>query len=207
MATRTVAPAKKAPRAPAKRAKRAPATATNQAQVVPGTTPDTAPAPESTTELVPGTTQRQATTPAKPPRKAQAERRDWDLDDICRQLRDGVLMIDIAEQYGRSRSKLTEWLGADVERSARAREARSQGAASYDEQAQRYILDATDPLALAKARELAQHLRWRASKLNPKQYGDKLEMSGSLDLKTVDDDELARKAAALVALMKPGAAA
>ncbi len=52
MATRTVAPAKKAPRAPSKRAKRAPKTATNQAQVVPGTTQTT----ETDAGLVPGTT-------------------------------------------------------------------------------------------------------------------------------------------------------
>ena len=56
MATRTVAPAKKAPRAPAKRAKRAPAAATNQAQVVPGTTPGTSKPAETDTALVPGTT-------------------------------------------------------------------------------------------------------------------------------------------------------
>ncbi len=56
MATRTVAPAKKAPRAPAKRAKRAPPAATNQAQVVPGTTPSTSKPTETDTALVPGTT-------------------------------------------------------------------------------------------------------------------------------------------------------
>jgi hypothetical protein len=49
-------------------------------------------------------------------------------------------------------------------------------AAAYDEQAEQGLLAATNLFELAKARELAQHLRWRASKINPKAYGDRLEV-------------------------------
>lgn len=37
------------------------------------------------------------------------------------------------------------------------------------------IRAASDPFALAKAREVASHLRWRASKIAPTDYGDKIE--------------------------------
>jgi hypothetical protein len=52
-------------------------------------------------------------------------------------------------------------------------------AAAYDEQAEQELRSATDLFQLAKARELAQHLRWRASKINPKAYGDRLEVEAA----------------------------
>src|SRR5690606_38082038 len=92
-------------------------------------------------------------------------------DDLCQRLRAGETLTGIAKDIGlKSVGTLLNWIGADPERSARAREARSAASAMYDEQAQQAILDASDPLELAKARELAQHLRWRASQVDPGSY-------------------------------------
>ena len=37
------------------------------------------------------------------------------------------------------------------------------------------LRNASDPFELARARELASHYRWKASKADPGQFGDKLE--------------------------------
>jgi hypothetical protein len=42
---------------------------------------------------------------------------------------------------------------------------------------------ASDAFELAKAKELAHHYRWRASKIAPKLYGDRLQVEGKF---TVD---------------------
>ena len=40
------------------------------------------------------------------------------------------------------------------------------------------IAAAKDALALGKARELAHHYRWRASKIAPRDYGDRMAVTG-----------------------------
>lgn len=118
-------------------------------------------------------------------------------DELCHRLRSGETLTGIAKSIGlKSVGTLLQWIGADPERSARAREARSAASAMYDEQAQQAILDATDPLSLAKARELAQHLRWRASKVDPGSYGDKVQVDSTVTAKNLSDQDLLNKLAA-----------
>lgn len=113
------------------------------------------------------------------------------IDGLCDRLRAGETLTGVAQDIGlKSVSTLLEWLGRDVERSARAREARAAASSMYDEQAQHAIERAQDPLELAKARELAQHLRWRASKVDPAGYGDKSTLDVSVDHKAVTDAAL-----------------
>jgi transcriptional regulator with XRE-family HTH domain len=95
---------------------------------------------------------------------------------ILARIENGESIAAIAASLGADRSTLSRWLNAEEHRSARAREARQAAAAAYDEQAEQELRAATDLFQLAKARELAQHLRWRASKINPKAYGDRLEV-------------------------------
>lgn len=108
-------------------------------------------------------------------------RQDWDLDDVCERIAAGETYTAIAADYGKTQGALSLWLAAEPNRSARAREAAGMAARVWDEEAEAGIRAATDVLSLGKARELAQHLRWRASKLSPT-YADrsKVEVGGAL---------------------------
>lgn len=108
-------------------------------------------------------------------------RRGWDLDDVCERIAAGETYTAIAADYGKSQGALSLWLAAEPNRSARAREAASMAGRFWDEAAEAGIRAASDVLTLAKARELAQHLRWRASKLSPA-YADrsKVEVGGAV---------------------------
>ena len=57
---------------------------------------------------------------------------------------------------------------------ARAREARIHAARIWDEKALSVVEQALDLFELQRAKELAHHYRWRASKTAPKDYGDKV---------------------------------
>jgi len=96
------------------------------------------------------------------------------INDICSLFADGMTHTAIAAKAGVSHGNLSEWLAADPDRSARAREARTHAARVWDEKALEAIEQAEDPFQLQRARELAQHYRWRASKTAPKEYGDKI---------------------------------
>jgi hypothetical protein len=100
------------------------------------------------------------------------------IDALCAKIVSGETLTSIARNLGAGLSTLTDWIAANPERSARAREARVASAASYDDQALEAIRDAKDPFELSKAKEEAHHLRWRAAKANPKAYGDKLALAG-----------------------------
>ena len=64
------------------------------------------------------------------------------------------------------------------EHSARIREALEYSASSFDDKAEQILLDCPpDRDAVSRARELAQHYRWKASKRSPKKYGDKLDIT------------------------------
>jgi type IV secretory pathway VirB10-like protein len=142
-------------------------------------------------------------TPANPPRvttkpqKAAAREKvepetgklaTFGIAQVCKLLAGGEMLTAVAEKAKVTKSSLSEWLAADAERSARAREARKLGAAFLEEQAQAAIQNAKNAFELAKARELAQHLRWKASKLNSRDFGDKLAVGGAEDLPPVQTD-------------------
>ena len=112
--------------------------------------------------------------------EAQAALNAVGIEGICRMIYDGKPLVKIARELRLSQGSLIAWLAADPERSARAKEARRATAQMWEEKAERVISLAKTPLALAKARELAHHYRWRASKINPADFGNKVqaELSG-----------------------------
>ena len=97
------------------------------------------------------------------------------IDAICERLQSCETMTSIAVSLGMRISRLQDWIAADAGRSVRVREARAATAAQYDDEALSRIDAAKDPFELARAREAAQHLRWRASKIAPREYGDKVQ--------------------------------
>lgn len=105
------------------------------------------------------------------------------IDWLCDKLTEGWTQRAICAELGIDPSTLCKWIAADAQRSARAREARVSAARAFEERAAEVIEEAVDPFSLAKAKELAHHYRWKASKASPKEYGDKVETvhSGEID--------------------------
>lgn len=104
------------------------------------------------------------------------------IDKLCAAITDGRTLTETAKAIGVSIGSLITWMDGDAERSVRAREARIQAAKGWDEKALSGILEAKNGFTLAKAKEAAHHLRWRASKIAPKEYGDKLAVGQADDL-------------------------
>ena len=122
----------------------------------------------------------------------------YGIDKVCEHLMEGKSQSHIAEQIGVGLASLIRWIAADVERSARAREARIAAARQFDEKAEAELRAASDPFTLAKARELAQHYRWKASKASPKEYGDKIEIDQKTTLVDLTDEQLDARLAQLL---------
>jgi hypothetical protein len=97
------------------------------------------------------------------------------IDALCDRIASGVSLTALAESLEISRYAMSSWIAADETRSARAREARIIAASAYADLALAAIKDAPDPFELTRARELASHYRWQASKASPQEYGDKVE--------------------------------
>lgn len=109
------------------------------------------------------------------------------LDRVCEAITGGTTLTKVAAEAGVSLTRLLAWIDADSERSARVREARTSSAKVWDEKAEAEIREAEDEFGLKKARELAQHFRWRASKIATKEYGDRqqVEHSGRVGLESL----------------------
>ncbi len=106
----------------------------------------------------------------------------YGLDALCMAIVGGETLTAIAKRLTVAIAALLTWIDADSERSARVKEARIKAARAWEEAALDQIQDAKDPFELAKAKEAAHHLRWRASKIAPREYGDKLQHGGAEDL-------------------------
>ncbi len=103
---------------------------------------------------------------------------------LCERLTSGAMMTHLAGEIGISIGALIAWIAAADERSVRVREARSAAAQVWDEKAETVLLGApADKDEIARAKELAQHYRWRASKMRPREYGDRIELSGEVGIK------------------------
>lgn len=100
--------------------------------------------------------------------------KSFGIDSIVDRIYDGKPMTAIAREIGVSQSSLSEWC-AKPDNSARVSAARADTAEYWDRKAEEELRAATCPDEIAVARELAHHYRWRASKIAPRTYGDKIE--------------------------------
>lgn len=120
------------------------------------------------------------------------------VDALCDRLCAGESQTSIAESLGVGIATLSRWIAADPERSARVREARIAAARTFDEMAEAELRRAADPFGLAKARELASHYRWKASKSNPREYGDKIEIDQKTTLTDLTEEQINARLAQLI---------
>jgi hypothetical protein len=105
----------------------------------------------------------------------------YGLDAVCEALGERKTLTAIAEEAGVSMGSLLTWIAADPERDARVRETRQAMARIWDEQAEQGIREAKDPFELSRAKELAHHFRWRASKIAAREYGDRVQHANDPD--------------------------
>jgi transposase-like protein len=126
------------------------------------------------------------------------------IDAIIECLEEDKSYEDIAKTIGVRRSSVHEWVAADAERSARAKSALEFSADQCDLKAENILKNLPKNgtrAEIAQAKELAEHYRWRARVRNPKRYGDKIELNGSLDVQTRDSQSL-ETALALTAFLR-----
>lgn len=122
------------------------------------------------------------------------------IDAIVEMILDGHSLRTIAKAADASVGRLVAWIAAEDERSKRIQFARQLAADIYADKAQDALEDAKGTkIEIARARELAQHFRWKASMSNPRRFGTKVELNATVGLHTLSEEELDAQAAALKA--------
>lgn len=139
--------------------------------------------------------------------EAQHKIEQCGLNDICYAISAGYTISAIAAELGVSTYAMRVWMVEDPVRSVRAHEARRHAAWAYDEDAQQRIEEARDAHELAKAKEIANHFRWRASKINPKLYGDRIDATVTINVGLADrlSAAMARRISGRVVDVEPDA--
>lgn len=95
-------------------------------------------------------------------------------DIICERLMDGESMVDICRDEAMpSRSSVLRWMEANPEFEARCARAREMQADLMDDMILRVANACTPETAQADKVKISAY-QWRASKLQPKKYGDKV---------------------------------
>ena len=121
------------------------------------------------------------------PKKPVPKKTVLNMDLIVTMILNCESMTAIATHFKISKATLINFVYSTPDYSARMFDARKQAALIWEEKAEDIIQQAADPFELTKARELAHHYRWRASKIAPHQYGDKIqaEVSGDVTIELV----------------------
>lgn len=122
-----------------------------------------------------------------------AQKRGRKLDecaeDVITDLCNGLSYYKIGEKYNVSPAAVSEWVN-EGEYSARARSAITLSAQYWDYEAERVLLEAKDPVEIARARELAQHYRKRSAVRDKKGYSEKIELDATVKKEPIDISEL-----------------
>ena len=138
---------------------------------------------------------------------------DAAMESLCAHVMSGGHMAEYCKARGINYTTMLKWLNADPLRSemyARAREDRAdkiadeivaisdevEVAARYDGEDVKLTLDAA---AVARNRLRVDARKWVASKLKPRTYGDKLDLTAEVGIKSLPDYQLWKRAQELAA--------
>ena len=121
------------------------------------------------------------------------ERREI-YDRICAGIAKGESLRELCSGHKPSIETIRVWLIEDAAFSAQYARAREEQAEFYADEIIAISDTETDP---AKARNRIDARKWKASKLAPKVYGDKLTLDGDLNV-TIPDDQLESRLAHLI---------
>ncbi len=117
------------------------------------------------------------------------------IEALCDEIISGKTMRKVARELDVDIAVLSKWVDADPQRKRLMFEARVRSAQAADELAEEVLEnESIDPM---RARELAQHYRWRASKVNPRDYGDKLQVDSTHTLRNLTDAQIDARQEAL----------
>lgn len=106
-----------------------------------------------------------------------------DINVICELIIDGLSFRKMAEHLNVPLSTLHDFTALS-EHYARVRLALETSAQTYDEKAEEALLNAKSSMTeIQRARELAQHYRWKAAKRNPIKYSEKIQQEIKADVK------------------------
>lgn len=128
------------------------------------------------------TTKRKA---GRPP-SAEAILDKVGLQKLCDEIADGKTLRQLCAELGVDRGSLRRWMSLTEERTKQITEARITAAEAFVDEADDGIKKARNAFQLAKAKERGYHLRWRASKADPRRFGDKLAVGGADDLPPIN---------------------
>lgn len=106
------------------------------------------------------------------------------IDTIIELIIEGYTFRQIAEKLNVKLTTLHDFT-SKPEHSARVSQALEISAQTYEEKAEQILINAeASPYEMQRARELAQHYRWKAAKRSPKRYGDRIntEHSGEISI-------------------------
>ena len=130
----------------------------------------------------------------------QKDHLDLNEEMVLSLIMDGRSYQQIADQLTVSRTTILSWLDATEERAALVARARQASAFTASDDAVKGIGEAKDLFTLAKAREMAVHLRWKAKAYNPGVFGDNSRSSVAVTVKKdMTNEELDARIAALQA--------
>ena len=106
---------------------------------------------------------------------------DGKIDELIDMIIEGKTFRDMAAHFGVNIATVHNFL-ALKENAERAGTALNLSADSYADKAEETLITApSDSVEITRARELAQHYRWKASKRSPRRYGDKLDLTSDGD--------------------------
>ena len=102
---------------------------------------------------------------------------DGAIEAVLERIVEGKTFREMAAEFEVSISTLHAFLTKD-EHSARTRAALALSSSQYAEKAELTLLEAVGTKEeLSRAKELAQHYRWMASKRNPALFGEKVDVT------------------------------
>lgn len=142
------------------------------------------------------------------PATAQAKLTEYGLDAMCEAITDGSSIKDIVDKIGVSRMAWSRWVGdpTQPERKAAIDAARIAAAGAEDDMALgvlERLPDDPSPGQVAKAREIANHRRWRSARLDPATYGEKRQIDLTTNVRDLDTDALNAEIEALTSADTP----
>jgi len=95
------------------------------------------------------------------------------VDEVGELITGGNYLSQVAEAADVTPGSLLQWIAKDPERNRTIAEARRMSAQLFDEQGVHVVRNASSWFQLEQAKQLAQHFRWRASKIDVQGYGEK----------------------------------
>lgn len=100
-----------------------------------------------------------------------------DIELLIDMIIDGKTYRQMADIFGVKLSTLSDFV-AKPEHSARVKEALKTSSDTYADKAEQVLIDAKSNLIeVQRAKELSQYYKWKASKRNPRDYGDKMDVT------------------------------